>query len=265
MNSIMQHEAAAYAHGRLPQRHQPIVSFGHNHTHGDDDIMAQLRHKVETQHRSVTDAFRILDRDNSGGISREELEAALVRYNIPAHHISQFMRKLDTNCDGVVSFAEFAAALSPRADAFGARCSPDSFVANRHVVVPNVAGGQVWHNDNLPLGAASGELRPDAQLMGLPHSRANATSAQLADYTSTLSSLIYTKHSKLRDAFRAMDFNKDGRLSEAELKRAVRTYNLPIPEEHVQQIFQQCDRNRDGHVNYEEFALALKRRDALGH
>jgi len=264
MVSVLQHEAAAYPHS-LPQRHQPSISFG-RHTHGDNDIMAQLRHKVETQHRSVADAFRILDRDSSGAISRDELEAALVRYNIPSHNVSQFMRNLDTNCDGVVSFAEFAAALSPRAEAFGARCSPDRFVANRHMIVPNAAGGQVWANDNLPLRAAGGQLRPDAELMALPHSRTGgASSAQLADYTSTLSSLIYTKHSKLREAFRSMDANKDGRLSEAELKRAVRTYNLPIPEEHVHQIWQQCDRNRDGTVDYEEFAIALKRKDALGN
>jgi len=250
----------------LPQRHQPSASFSQRqHAHADDDVMAQLRHKIETQHRSVTVAFRILDRDNSGFLDRNELEAALVRYSIPAHLVSQFMRKLDTNCDGIVSFAEFAAALSPRADAFGARCPSDRFVANGHVVMPNIPGGQVWLNDNLPLGAAGGEFRPDASLMALPHSPRAANSTQLADYTSTLSSLIYNKHSKLRNAFRAMDVNKDGRLSEAELKRAVRTYNLPIPEEHVQQIWQQCDRNRDGSVDYEEFAIALKRRDALGH
>jgi len=262
MNSIMQYEAAAYPHN-LPQRHQPLSP--RRHTLADDDVMAQLRHKIETQHRSLTEAFRLLDRDNSGFLDRNELEAALVRYNIPGHLVSQFMRKLDTNCDGIVSFAEFAAALSPRVDVFGERCTRDRFVANRHVVVPNSPGGQVWINDNLPLGAAGGELRPDAALMPLPHSPRAATSRELADYTSVLSSAIYTKHNKFRNAFREIDANKDGRLSEAELKRAVRTYNLPIPEEHVKQIWQQCDRDRDGSVDYEEFAISLKRRDALGH
>lgn len=251
----------------VPERHQPSISFARPPAHGDDDMMAHLRHKIEASHFSLTEAFRILDRDNSGMLDRDELEAALIKYNIPSRNVAQFMRKLDTNCDGVVSYAEFAAALSPRADAFGARLPADRFVANRHVLVPGAAGGQVMPNDNLPLRAAGGELRPEAELMRLPQScmGAGATSAQLADYTSCLSTLIYQKHSKLRDAFRAMDVNKDGRLSEAELKRAVRTYNLPIPEEHVRQIWQQCDRNRDGSVDYEEFAIALKRKDALGH
>jgi len=48
------------------------------------------------------------------------------------------------------------------------------------------------------------------------------------------------------------------------VKRAVRIYNLPIPEAHVKQLYAQM-RGRDGQVDYEAFAHALKRKDALGN
>lgn len=121
-------------------------------------------------------------------------------------------------------------------------------------------------NDNLSTSrfTRSGQPRPDAELPALPAGRGAATSSELADYQSTLSSLIYAKHGKLREAFRSLDANKDGRLSLDELKRAVRLFNLPIPERHVEQLYTQV-RGRDGQVDYEAFANALKRKDALGN
>jgi len=230
------------------------------------DPLETLRSKVEGRYNDLRDAFRIIDRDHSGSITRDELEAALVHFNIPAHHIDDFMRRLDSNHDGVVSFAEFAAALSPPPRADSLRGYADRYVTNRHTIVPNIAGGQVLTNDNLRWGAAGGECRKDAELIELPRGHGSASRKQVDEYASILSDMIYAKSSKLRDAFRAMDVNKDGRLSMDELKRAVRMYNLPIPETHVEQVFRQkCDHNGDGQVDYEEFALALKRKDALGH
>ena len=118
-------------------------------------------------------------------------------------------------------------------------------------------------NDNLGL-ARSGEYRPDTELLQPRVCAGDATNHELANYTATMSNIIYAKHAKLRDAFRLIDHNKDGRLSESELKRAVRMYNLPIPERHIEQLFAQLA-TRDGTVDYEMFAMALKRKDALGN
>lgn len=228
------------------------------------DVVDQLRQRVEMKFGSLRAAFCRLDRDNSGYLSRDEILAALHDFNISPRHLNNLVGSIDTNRDGLISFAEFSAALRPRADAFAARHTPDRFVTNRHVVAPNVAGGQVFMNDNLSL-ARSGEVRPDAGLVPLPLHGAggDASAADLAMYSTTVSNLLYTKYRDFAAAFRAIDQDKDGRLSEAELKRAIRLYNLPIPERHVEQMFAQMAIR--GTVDYEMFATALKRKDALGN
>lgn len=224
-----------------------------------------LRSRVEMHFKNMQHAFRSLDQDHSGALTRDEIERGMVALNIPARAVDQLMRHLDINSDGLISFAEFSAALKPCVRASGTT-HDDRFATNRHTIAPNIAGGQLLINDNLPVCGIRGMYRPDASLMSLPQGGGEASAGQLNGYQTAISDLIYSKHGKLRDAFRAIDTNRDGRLSEAELKHAVRTYNLPIPERHVEQLFAQLvDRNRDGQVDYEEFALALKRKDALGH
>lgn len=227
------------------------------------DVIEQLRQRVEMRYASLKDAFMRLDRDNNGCLSRDEVLAALAEFNIPPRHLNSLLASIDTNGDGVLSFSEFSAALRPRVGAFSDRL-PDRFVTNGHVVVPRAAGGQILMNDNLGLARSGGEYRPDTELLQPRSCAGDATSHELDNYKATMSNLIYAKHAKLRDAFRMIDHNKDGRLSESELKRAVRMYNLPIPERHIEQLFAQLA-TRDGTVDYEMFAMALKRKDALGN
>lgn len=92
-----------------------------------------------------------------------------------------------------------------------------------------------------------------------------ATSQAMVEYVQQISDRVHAKSKQLAKTFRAFDLDKDGRLSLLELLSAVRCFNLLIPREHVKQLFEQCDRDKNGSVDYEEFALLFKRKDALGH
>jgi len=223
------------------------------------EVVDSLRLKLETKWSTMLQAFRKMDRDGSGYLDRDEIEQFLAEFNMPRHHIDNLLRQLDTNGDGKVSFAEFSQGFQPRTGAVINLPSEERYVTNRHVV----ASPQVLVNDNLAVSRKS-EVRPDTQLLPLPAGGGVASASELKAHQSAISDRIFAKHSKLRDAFRNLDVDKNGRLSEVELKRAVRVYNLPIPERHVEQLFGQL-RGSDGQVDYEAFALALKRRDALGN
>lgn len=230
-------------------------------------VVSNMVNHVEMRYRSLREAFRAVDRDASGSLSKEELQSALFLWRVQAQgrHIDAIIDDFDRNGDGVISYAEFCDGLKP----FTVRSQPvfglaDQHVTDRHRVLPGTA--RVLLNDNLkpregPLAAG----RADYELYRLPHGSAPASPIALKQYTEDLSSRIHTKFKKLKDAFRAFDEDKDGKLSKHELLTAVRCFNLPIPIEHVMQIVKQCDVNGDGLINYNEFALALKRKDAIGN
>merc|ERR1719174_1169172 len=149
-----------------PPTHHATGLRQSTHNQAPLEVVDQLRQRIEQRYSSIREAFMRLDRDNNGTLDRPEILAVLSEFNIQPRHLNALIASIDTNGDGVVSFSEFSAALRPSAGAFADRFS-DRFVTNRHVVVPNAAGGQVFVNDNLGL-ARSGELRPDAELLRLP-------------------------------------------------------------------------------------------------
>lgn len=197
-------------------------------------LLEAVRRKSENRFANLRQAFRMLDMDSSGGIDREELAAGLNAWGLclMPHQIDRLMDAIDKRGDGHVAFAEFCDAIEPRPP---------------------------------PLKARPVQCSPAFELLPLLKSDHAATSQAMAGYVQQISDRVHAKSKQLAKAFRSFDLDKDGRLSLHELLAAVRCFNLLIPREHVEQIFHQCDRDGNGSVDYEEFALLFKRRDALGN
>ncbi len=73
----------------------------------------QLKQRIATKYKLLTNAFRTFDEDHSGYIGREELEHGIPHFNmtIPHEHVKQIVDQLDTDHDGKISYAEFARLL----------------------------------------------------------------------------------------------------------------------------------------------------------
>jgi len=251
-------------------------------------IITKVAHNVETLHRNLREAFRSVDRDCSGALTRDELQAALFQWKVNAQtrHVDGIMDVFDKDGDARISYAEFCEGLKPFSvphdTVFG---MADRYVTERYRVLQG-AGGRVLLNDNLSppsltpratkqrqqplqqqpqLTAAPATARPDYELYELPRSAKPASPAVLKGQTELLQNRIHEKYRDFRKAFLSFDENKDGKLSKQELLRAVRCFNLPFPQEHVEQLAALCDANGDGLIDYSEFAALLKRKDALGN
>jgi len=61
-------------------------------------------------------------------------------------------------------------------------------------------------------------------------------------------------------AFRALDHDRDGLITGAEIRTAVEAMGMTITDEELQETIEEADANRDGVINYEEFASMLIRR-----
>lgn len=237
-----------------------------------DKITRLMLQQVDMRFRTLREAFRAVDRDASGGIDRDEMQAALFSWHVPCsgHKVDALMAAFDRNRDQNISYSEFCEALKP----FSVRSQPifglsDQFVTDKHRVLPDEH--RVLLNDNLthverPAARGQGVGRRDFQLIDLPSAGSGPASPEvLKEHALDLSNRIHVKYRRLKDAFRSFDENKDGKLSSQELMMAVRCFNLPFPQAHIMQLARLCDTNADGLIDYNEFAALLKRKDALGH
>ena len=218
--------------------------------------------------RNLREAFRSIDCDHSGALSRDELHRALLLWHIRAQgrHVDEIIADFDKDGDEALSYAEWCEGLKPFSVSHPVFGLADQHVTDRHRVLPNE--GRVLLNDNLtPLQPPSGGRgcgRPDYELFELPHGASLASPDILQAHRQDLADRIHDKYKNIWKAFRAFDENKDGKLSKQEVLMAVRCFNLPIPREHVLQLIDSCDANGDGLISYNEFASVLKRKDALG-
>lgn len=209
-------------------------------------LLDEMVRKAEMKFNgNLRQAFRTLDANGDACVDREELLHGLLRWNLTAtpHRVDACMAILDRRGTGRVTFRDFCGALS------GAEGEP------------SLAATPMQKKK----ATYSLARTPDYELMALPRTADKADHQQLQRYAGDMSDRIYIRFKYLRSAFRSFDLDKDGKLSQAELLAAARRFNLPIPHEHVVALFQQCDRNGDGFVDYDEFASALKRKDALGN
>ena len=78
--------------------------------------------------------------------------------------------------------------------------------------------------------------------------------------------LMPRRYSLLRKAFR--DFDKDarsdGKLNEQEIEKVIKNFMLPIPMNHVKDIFEHIDHDGNGAISYAEFCKALSDFEARG-
>eukprot|EP00953_Heterococcus_sp_UTEX-ZZ885_P034387 17813-Heterococcus_DN1.PRE.1 len=70
--------------------------------------------------------------------------------------------------------------------------------------------------------------------------------------------------SRVRRVFEDLDRNNDNVLHKEEVAAALKAMQLPASPDHIKTIFESCDTNKDGNINYTEFErYALKRREEL--
>ena len=58
----------------------------------------------------LRDAFRALDKQNTGMLSIVEIKGAFKEANIPNYDIEEVFKNLDINCEGTINYSVFLAA-----------------------------------------------------------------------------------------------------------------------------------------------------------
>jgi Ca2+-binding EF-hand superfamily protein len=189
----------------------------------------ELREKLtqkSTAHMSeetvLLRAFKYFDLDNSGCVSLNEWVKAIEKIGVVVENpqlLEQLFRIYDTDRSGELDYQEFAASIFGAQSASGRRLSPTK-------------------------GALPSELQEAEQVIEKLRQKLAARGGR---------GIL-----GLARQFKIMDDDNSQQLSLPEFSKAMRDFRVELTERETSLLFNYCDRNRSGEIDYDEFLRAVR-------
>jgi solute carrier family 25 phosphate transporter 23/24/25/41 len=88
------------------------------------------------------------------------------------------------------------------------------------------------------------------------------TDSSLTRYLPEFRKFVYETEKELHHLFQTIDYNRDGKISKDELRSALRTAGLTVPNSNLDKFFSEVDTNNDGTISFEEWRYVLSQ---FGH
>lgn len=194
-----------------------------------------IKNHMETRFTQIRKAFRTMDEDKTGTVSRDELKQVLMDMNlaIGPEVVSALIDLADVDGDGDINYAEFAALMTS-----------DDVLA--------VGGGQRRRTKKKAAPREEFRLYP-----GGP------TEQDLRKGQMMLRERINAKYNSLTAAFRTIDNDHSGRLGLGELKQLAMELNIVVDDAVLAGIIALADHDGGGDISYAEFARVLTADDVM--
>ncbi|XP_062522286.1 EF-hand calcium-binding domain-containing protein 6-like [Corticium candelabrum] len=185
-----------------------------------DDIMALLQSRVSGSHDSIHKAFLKFDDDKDGFISHSELRKVIetFTFNLTENQFREVLSRLDPRNKGLISFREFIGHFGNAEDPFGHKWLVSTHRFNKALSPRSMSFSEVEHLIRM----------------------------KIMDQWKTMAA-----------AFRELDTNSDGCISQSELKSLLHRFGMAITDEQFQQFWARCDENSDGTLDFHEFFRQL--------
>lgn len=231
----------ASARGRRKGVHTdaPLVTLGSEEKmdHQLQSICEQIGLKAAEKFSTVRQAFRYLDADHDGKISRSEMQYFFRAYNFSSETADRLFDRLDRDASGEVEYSEFMKYVAP-------------YVQPDHAVSCHSSPGgssRASTRTPSPLGCTS-QPSPD------PAASLDVDLREMLDF---IGEKAKQKFSHAREVFRCVDCNDDGRISQGELRYFCRVFNLP--EAKADKLFHHLVGATPGStdINYHDFVCFL--------
>jgi Ca2+-binding EF-hand superfamily protein len=191
--------------------------------------------KAAQKFSTVRQAFRYLDADHDGKISRSEMQYFFRAYNFAGDTADRFFNKLDHDNSGEVEYAEFMKYVAP-------------YVQPEAVIT--------CESTNECSSNASTRTPSPTSSTGQP--TANSERGVPPDVQSSLTFIgqkAEEKFSHARGVFRCVDCNDDGRISRGEMRYFFRVFNRS--EADADKVYEHLANGTSGDVDYYAFVGLL--------
>jgi len=220
----------------------------------------------------VVSAFRIIDSNNDGALSKVELEAGMNSFGkkFTQLEIDSVFSLADVNSDGEINYAEFVSVMFPAAASAiakfrqqnrtlqNAREAYDRFDIDGDGEITYdelVAGlGGDYTANEIDAIFAMGDTDQDGQISFLEFSKIMLPSCQeaLNKFWKCFKSV-----SSVRDAFKKFDIDGDGQISRQEVMQGSSSAGLRLSSEEVDTLFILGDKDGNGQIDFSEFAQIM--------
>lgn len=201
--------------------------------HELQSMCEQIGMKAAQKFKTVREAFRYLDADHDGKISRSEIHYFFRAYNIPAHIADRFFDKLDYDGSGEVEYGEITRYLA------------------RYIQSDYDNGG--WSSPESGSEASTRMPSPEDVVeptVGDVQAK-NPMDREVQDALTFIGMKAKEKFGHARELFRRVDCNDDGRISKKEMRYFYRVFNLS--ETGADKLFNFMGGELTGDVSYHDF------------
>ena len=220
----------------------------------------------------VVSAFRIIDSNNDGALSKSELEAGMNSFGkkFSQVEIDSVFALADVNSDGEINYSEFVSVMFPAAASAlakfrnnnrtlqNARDAYDRFDIDgdgeiTHDELVAGLGGEYTANE-IDAIFAMGDTDQDGQISFLEFSKIMIPSCQeaLNKFWRSFKSV-----SSVREGFKKFDADNDGQISRQEVMNGASSAGLRISSEEVDTLFILGDKDGNGQIDFSEFAQIM--------
>jgi Ca2+-binding EF-hand superfamily protein len=217
----------------------------------------------------VVSAFRVIDSNNDGALSKQELSAGMNSFGkmFTSEEIDSVFALADVNSDGEICYDEFVSMMFPAAatalskfrrnhkslknakDAFD-RFDVDGDGEICYEELVTGMGGEYTANE-INAVFAMGDGDQDGQISFLEFSKIMLPSCQ--DALNKFWKCFKTV-SSVKDAFKRFDADGDGQISREEVMQGASSCGLKLSADEVDTLFILGDKDNNGQIDFSEFA-----------
>jgi len=195
-----------------------------------DSICHAIAEKATQKFRNTREAFRFIDEDHDGTISKTEMRYFFRAYDFGPEIADSFFEFLDQYDQGEIPYNDFVAFMSPHFN----DVRPGSPTLNVEAVQSRATS-----TTPCPLLAENVEK----------------VHKEFAEVLKVIGQKVPSKFPSLRHVWRYVDNDHDGKVSKSEMRAFFRAFNLS--QEESDRLYDRMDQEGDGEIYYEHFVKYL--------